>query len=348
MKNNKLILIRGTSGSGKTTFALFLETLGLKAVAADDYFSLSGEYKFNEDELGKAHNYCYDICKEYLLKGESVVVHNTNVTSLEVNYYKNLAEELGVQFVSLIVENRSNTKNIHNVSNEKLERQALTLLNNISVLPDLKYNALKSKEWSKDKIHVLEYLKSFSSLDEGLKSLEDNYKIHHKKLNGKVLLKYDQFSEKTHQYSKESRGLIFYEDTLEVASLPFEKFYNLGEKEAPENLEIFKVYSKEDGTCLHEDTLIKTINGSKTIKEICENELFEELFSYNTETNKIEKDEIVAHSIKNNVNNWYEIELENGEKIKCTDDHLFYLPKLNCYKKAKDLTNEDEVLFIQN
>ena len=43
----ELILVRGVSGSGKNTFCdVFAHSLNIPVYAADDYFMLEGEYKF--------------------------------------------------------------------------------------------------------------------------------------------------------------------------------------------------------------------------------------------------------------------------------------------------------------
>jgi len=68
--------------------------------------------------------------------------------------------------------------------------------------------------------------------------------------------------------------------------------------------------------------------------------------TYNIQENKIEyfKPEDCIKTRKNEI--VYEIELENGIKIKATEDHEF-LTKNNIYKKLKDL-NEDDELVVKN
>jgi hypothetical protein len=43
--------------------------------------------------------------------------------------------------------------------------------------------------------------------------------------------------------------------------------------------------------------------------------------------------------------NWFEIELENGEKIEITGNHLVWMPELNCYREVSNLQIDDEVLI---
>ena len=58
-KNNKnLILVRGVSGSGKSTFAEeFLYPVSL-LISTDDFFMVNGEYQFNPELLSENHLKC--------------------------------------------------------------------------------------------------------------------------------------------------------------------------------------------------------------------------------------------------------------------------------------------------
>lgn len=105
---------------------------------------------------------------------------------------------------------------------------------------------------------------------------------------------------------------------------------------------------KIDGSsCLSEETIIITEDGKKTIKDICENKYSGKVLSYNIKENKEEMKEINNHFIMNNNNDWYEIELENGEILKLTGNHRVYLPGLNCYRQAKELSIDD-IFYIKD
>ena len=131
-------------------------------------------------------------------------------------------------------------------------------------------------------------------------------------------------------------------------SLSFKKFANWGEKPTifpvPENLDKCNLINKEDGCC-DEDTILFTENGEKTIKEICEDKYTGKVLAYDIDNGVEIWSEVISHSIKTNNNDWYEIELENGNIVKLTGNHRIWLPELNCYRTVRDLTINDSFLL---
>jgi predicted kinase len=121
-----LYLIRGVSGAGKSTFANNLFEAGIvhKVFEADDYFYMEdGEYKFDSMYLKSAHSLC-QANTSYVLGQlrQSVAVSNTSTTEKEVKIYQDIATQHNANFVSIIVENRHNGVNIHNVPEDKLKQ----------------------------------------------------------------------------------------------------------------------------------------------------------------------------------------------------------------------------------
>ena len=120
-----LYLIRGVPGSGKSSFAKDLIACGMASLhfEADMYFyDEYGNYNFDPTKLGMAHQGCQEVTKKALEVGLNVVVSNTSTTEKEVAVYQQIAEEIGAKFVSLVVENRHNGQNIHNVPEEKIQQ----------------------------------------------------------------------------------------------------------------------------------------------------------------------------------------------------------------------------------
>lgn len=117
MNDKILYIVRGIPGSGKTTLA---NSLGSIVYSADDYFiSDSGEYNFDYSKLGLAHQHCFNRTKGAMKKHfPRIFVANTFTTEKEIQPYIDLAKEMGYTFFSIIVENRNNTKNIHDVPEE--------------------------------------------------------------------------------------------------------------------------------------------------------------------------------------------------------------------------------------
>ena len=74
--------------------------------------------------------------------------------------------------------------------------------------------------------------------------------------------------------------------------------------------------------CLTKDTVVSTLNGDKTIEQLLNNFNNEWVLSYNTNNNSWEPDKIIDVFYTGN-RDVYEITLDNGETIKCTENHQF-------------------------
>ena len=100
-------------------------------------------------------------------------------------------------------------------------------------------------------------------------------------------------------------------------------------------------------TCVAADTLVDTVDGQKTIKEIIDTKYSGEVFSYNEKTSIIEPKKILSYSVAPNESDteWFEIELENGKKLQITGNDNVYLPELKCYRKVKDLNGDEKLLL---
>jgi RNA ligase (TIGR02306 family) len=96
--------------------------------------------------------------------------------------------------------------------------------------------------------------------------------------------------------------------------------------------------------CCDEHTILVTEDGEKTIRDICDSKYTGNVLSYNIENESIEYDRIIGHGVKENVDNWYLVELEDGSSIKLTDNHRVYLPELNCYRSVSELMVSDVLL----
>ena len=119
-----LYLIRGLPGSGKSSFAQSLldKFVVQRIYEADQYFVQNGEYQFDPTKLEAAHNQCKRNTWLALQEGMSVAVSNTSCAEWEVETYATIAKETEANFVSIIVENRHDGKNIHGCPDAKVEQ----------------------------------------------------------------------------------------------------------------------------------------------------------------------------------------------------------------------------------
>ena len=124
-----LLLVRGVSGSGKSSFVKTIAKMHFASPAylhyeADMYFYDSlGQYNFDRNKLHKAHEWCQQKTLEALEDNRCVVVSNTSATEAEVKTYQDIAKKAGAEFVSVVVENRHNGVSVHNVPEYVLDAQ---------------------------------------------------------------------------------------------------------------------------------------------------------------------------------------------------------------------------------
>ena len=122
----KLVILRGLSGSGKSTHAT-KHYQNAVLCSADHFFQQKdGSYNFNPRQLGIAHNTCKDKARKAMAHGEEIVViDNTNSKIKEMKPYLKMAEEFGyeTEVIRLICsKNVAHDRNKHNVPKETIER----------------------------------------------------------------------------------------------------------------------------------------------------------------------------------------------------------------------------------
>lgn len=116
--NQKLILLRGLPGAGKSSLANSFA--GAIVCEADHWFEMHNDGVFDGALLGKAHSWCQLMVRVFIDMGLDVVVSNTSTTEKEVEDYSRIAAECNVRFVSLVVENRHEGTSIHGVPDSTL------------------------------------------------------------------------------------------------------------------------------------------------------------------------------------------------------------------------------------
>ncbi len=96
--------------------------------------------------------------------------------------------------------------------------------------------------------------------------------------------------------------------------------------------------------CLHADTIIETVDGKKTIKDICIGKYTGKIKSFDVNNNKYIWKQITNHWIGDETEDWYRIETQYSGDIIATGNHMFWLPQLKCWRRADLLKSGDIVM----
>ena len=139
-----LYIIRGVSGSGKTTYAKELAAkVKCAHLEADMYFTFRNgdecEYRFNPSLLPKAHEWCFNEACTELNAGRNVIVSNTFTRLWEMRNYIDFALERDCKV--RIITCRSRFQNVHGLSEDQVNKQAARFQSNAQIMQELKYDA---------------------------------------------------------------------------------------------------------------------------------------------------------------------------------------------------------------
>jgi predicted kinase len=123
-----LFLVRGLPGSGKTSFASAIWNDYAVCEADKFFYDKEGNYNFDPSKLKEAHNWCKNEVEIRMKDHQNnqqyypeIAVSNTFTQEWEMEDYFKLAEKYGYKVVSLILENRHGSQNVHGVPDEKLQ-----------------------------------------------------------------------------------------------------------------------------------------------------------------------------------------------------------------------------------
>lgn len=136
MKNKNVIILRGVSGSGKSTAAKLFGG-NVEICCADDFFtSPEGQYNFVQSRLSDAHEHCRNTFMTALENEEveTIVVANTNSREQEFHFYDEKAKEVGATVFYFVIENRHGNKDIHHAPIDAKSRQLNNIINSLKLI----------------------------------------------------------------------------------------------------------------------------------------------------------------------------------------------------------------------
>lgn len=130
-----LIILKGVSGSGKSTFSGLISEPKIICTADDFYTDKQGNYNFDPTKLGQGHKACQakfdEAIKDQVIT--NIVIANTNTKPSDYKYYVDKAEKAGLKVTYVVLENRHGNKDVHNVGEDVLQRQEKNLRDNLKL-----------------------------------------------------------------------------------------------------------------------------------------------------------------------------------------------------------------------
>ena len=144
----KIYILRGVSGSGKSTWAKKqVEKYDAVVISADHHFMVNGEYKFDPKKLPEAHAACLrwftELCQDSSVHGYKrppsiLVVDNTNTSIAEFAPYVQVGIAYGhdVQIITLVADpSIAYHRNVHGVPLKTCNEQQERLTQNDHLIP---------------------------------------------------------------------------------------------------------------------------------------------------------------------------------------------------------------------
>lgn len=115
-----LILVRGISGSGKSTFANMLKDTGLVDVVTenDAYRIKDGQYHYDPQDTPTVVRQCYQDTIAALEAGRNVAVANAFIRPEEMDIYLAYAKQHGIKVIRFIMDGYYG--NVHDTPLSKL------------------------------------------------------------------------------------------------------------------------------------------------------------------------------------------------------------------------------------
>lgn len=154
-----LFLITGAAGAGKSTLAQKIQDNAnglIEPIAeiceADDYWYIrrKGKYAFDPKMLWRAHEWCQDNVRSWMVLGSNVIVSNTNIRPKDRKPYFDMAKEYGYKVVFIHL--TTQFQNQHNVPDEHVKRMRD---NYMDLTSDEKALVVKSDEMSDELAELL-------------------------------------------------------------------------------------------------------------------------------------------------------------------------------------------------
>jgi len=138
--NKKLILMRGISGSGKSTKASQLSKGGV-VFSTDEFFYSDGKYVFDSNKSPEYHKKNVDRTEDAMNRSMSpIVIDNTNITASAMKPYVELADKYGYDVSFAKPETawawdaeELAKRNSHEVPLERIQTMLATFEHNITV-----------------------------------------------------------------------------------------------------------------------------------------------------------------------------------------------------------------------